>query len=211
LINRDFAQSNRWTKACVLFQIGILGIADFKLDLIAQLFNPDTLIREVSAWALYKLNPEEYLKNTRRLGEGMQKELDALILHSRKKTRFELVLFFQKNNFFENVPGITLSYLADISEEVRMRPQDSLPLDEKQNNNFYVMISGAVDFYQRGEKVSEFETGQFIGEMLGLPNFVNTNLIIAKTDVVILKFNKDQFYELLSDNVKLADKVLEYI
>jgi CRP-like cAMP-binding protein len=73
------------------------------------------------------------------------------------------------------------------------------------------MISGSVDFYQRGEKVSEFETGQFIGEMLGLPNFVNTNIIIAKTDVVILKFNKDQFYELLSDNVMLADKVLEYI
>ncbi len=141
----------------------------------------------------------------------MQKELDALIIQSKKKTRFELVLFFQKNNFFENVPGITLSYLADISEEVRMRPQDSMPLDEKHNNNFYVMISGAVDFYQRGEKVSEFEAGQFIGEMLGLPNFVNTNIIIAKTDVVILKFNKDQFYELLSDNVMLADKVLEYI
>ena len=56
LINRDFTQSNRWTKACVLFQIGILKIADFKLDLIAQLFNPDTLIREVSAWALYQID-----------------------------------------------------------------------------------------------------------------------------------------------------------
>ena len=59
------------------------------------------------------------------------------------------------------------------------------------------LISGTVDFFQRGEQVSEFTQGQFIGEMLGLPNFVNTNLIIAKSDVVILKFNKDQFYELL--------------
>ncbi len=47
--------------------------------------------------------------------------------------------------------------------------------------------------------------------MIGAPNFVNTNLVIAKSDLVILRFNKDQFYELLSDNVKLADKVLEYI
>jgi AAA family ATP:ADP antiporter len=47
--------------------------------------------------------------------------------------------------------------------------------------------------------------------MLGLPNFVNTNIVISQSDAVILKFNKDQFYELLSDNVKLADKVLEYI
>jgi ATP:ADP antiporter, AAA family len=44
-----------------------------------------------------------------------------------------------------------------------------------------------------------------------LPNFVNTNLLIAKSDVVILRLNKDQFYELLSDNVKLADKILEFI
>ena len=211
LINRDFAQSNRWTKACVLFQIGILKIADFKLDLIAQLFNPDTLIREVSAWALYQLDQEEYEANTKRLGETAKREIDTLIIRSRRMTRFEMVLFFQKINFFENVPGITLSHLSDISEEIRMKPKDSLTLDEKLNNNFYVMISGTVDFFHRGELVSEFNQGQFIGEMLGSPNFVNTNLIIAKSDAVILKFNKDQFYELLSDNVKLADKVLEFI
>jgi hypothetical protein len=41
MINRDFTQSNRWTKACILFQIGTQRMDDFKLDLIAQLFNPD--------------------------------------------------------------------------------------------------------------------------------------------------------------------------
>src|SRR5690606_10204631 len=46
IINRDFTQSNRWTKACVLFQIGMQRIADFKLDLIAQMFNPDLFIQE---------------------------------------------------------------------------------------------------------------------------------------------------------------------
>jgi hypothetical protein len=150
LINRDFAQSNRWTKACVLFQIGILKITDFKLDLIAQLFNPDTLIREVSAWALHQLDAHEYQLNTARLGETSKRELDTLIIHSRKMTRFEMVLFFQKLNFFENVPGITLSHLSDISEEIRLKPKDSLTLDEKLNNSFYVMTSGVVDYFHRG-------------------------------------------------------------
>jgi CRP-like cAMP-binding protein len=126
-------------------------------------------------------------------------------------TRFEMVLFFQKINFFENVPGITLSYLSDISQELRIKSGESHVLDEKVNNYFYVIVSGSVEFYQRGERVAEFSFGQFIGEMLGLPSFVNTNLIIATTDVVILRFNKDQFYELLSDDVKLADKVLQFI
>ncbi len=211
LINRDFTQSNRWTKACVLFQIGIRKIEDFKLDLIAQLFNPDLLIREVSAWALHKISAAEYEQNSRRLGADVKYELDALIIHSRRIMRFEKVLFFQGINIFNGVPGLTLTYLADLSEELRMKKDESLVLDERSNNYFYVLNTGVVHLYQRGERTSEFRQGEFIGEMLGVHHFINTNLIVAQTDVVILKFNKDQFYELLSDNVALADKVLEYI
>jgi CRP-like cAMP-binding protein len=126
-------------------------------------------------------------------------------------TRFEKVLFFQKISVFENIPGIILSYMADISEEIRMASEDTLILDDKSNNNFYVLVAGTIDFFQRGEFVSQFTQGQFIGEMLTLPNFVNTNVLISRSDVVILKLNKDQFYELLSDNVKLADKIMEFI
>jgi hypothetical protein len=198
-------------KACVLFQIGILGITDFKLDLIAQLFNPDWLLREVSAWALHKIHPDSYEQNAKRLGEEVKRQLDALIIQSKRMTRFERVLFFQKLAFFENVPGLTLSYLADISEEIHLKENDSLSLDEKLNNNFYIIVTGVVEFFQKGNHVSNFQDGQFIGEMLALPNFVSTNLVIAKSKVVVLKFNKDQFYELVADNVKLADRVLEFI
>ena len=211
IINRDFTQSNRWTKACVLFQIGISRIEDFKMDLIAQLFNPDQLIRQVAAWALNRINPDHYHSHVKRLGDGVRKELDELIVHSKKMTAFERVLFFQKISMFDTIPGITLSYLADISEELRLRPDETLTLDEKSNNNFYVIVSGAVDFYKQGEKIAEYGQGQFIGEMLALPNFINTNMLIAKSDVVILKLSKDQFYALLSDDVKLADKIIEFI
>jgi ATP:ADP antiporter, AAA family len=211
LINRDFTQSNRWTKACVLFQIGILHIHDFKLDLIAQLFNPDPLVREVSAWALFQMNEGEYHTNTKRLGEATKRELDYLIIESRRMMRFEKVLFFQKISIFQQVPGVILAALADISEELRLKEGAVLTLDEKTNENFYVLVNGVVDYYYKGQVQSQFVEGQFIGEMLGLPNFVNTNLLIAKTDIIIIKFHKNQFYELLSDNVKLADQVLEYI
>lgn len=211
LINRDFTQSNRWTKACVIFQIGILRISDFQLDLIAQLFNPDPLLYEVAAWALFQINESEYEINTRRLGESRKRELDHLILESRKMMRVEKVLFFQKISVFSKVPGVTLAALAEISEETRLKQGTVLTLDEKGNNNFYVLVNGTVDYYHRGEVIRQFHEGQFIGEMLSLPNFVNTNLLIAKTDVIVIQFHKDQFYELLSDDVMLADQVLESI
>lgn len=211
IINRDFTQSNRWTKACVIQQIGLLKVGDFKLDLIAQLFNPDPLIREISAHALYQVNNEEYRIHVKRLGDFQRKELDELVVHNRKIARFNKVQFFQTIPIFENIAGIILSYLADISIEHRLKDGETLILDEKSNNNFYLMVSGSIDFYQRGQLISRFSKGQFIGEMLSLPTFVNTNLLIAVGDVVILKFNKDQFYELLADNVKLADKVIAFI
>jgi ATP:ADP antiporter, AAA family len=211
LINRDFTQSNRWTKSCVVFQIGILHINDFKLDLIAHLFNPDPLLREVSAWALFQIDDGEYHTNTRRLGDSSKRELDALIIHSQRMMRFEKVLFFQKLKIFDQVPGVVLAALADISEETRMTNGSVVTLDEKGNNYFYVLVNGVVDYYYKGEVVKQFTEGQFVGEMVGLPNFVNTNLLIAKSDVIIIRFHKDQFYELLSDNVKLADQVLASI
>jgi hypothetical protein len=211
IINRDFTQSNRWTKACVLHQIGIQKIRDFRLDLIAQLFNPDVLIKEISARSLYEMSPDEYHLHRKRLGDSQRKELDDLILSSRKMLLFERVLFFQKLPIFEGIAGITLSYLADITEEVRLKESETLVLDERTNNNFYLLIGGSINLYQRGTFVTNFSEGQFIGEMLAMPTFVNTNILIASSDVVILKFNKDQFYELLSDNVKLADKILEFI
>lgn len=211
IINRDFTQSNRWTKACVIFYIGMQRISDFKLDLIAQLYNPDEFIREVSAWALYQISSSEYHTCSKRLGDQKKKELDALIILSKRMMGYEKVRFLLKISVFENIPGLTLSYIADISQEFQMKPGDVLTLDEKANNNFYVVVSGTIDFYQRGELVTSFAPGQFVGEMLPLPNFVNTNLLKAQTDVIILQLNKDQFYELLSDNVKLADKMLQFI
>jgi ATP:ADP antiporter, AAA family len=211
IINRDFTQSNRWTKACVIHQISMLKITDFKLDLIAQLFNPDPLIKEISAEALYAIKADEYHLNVRRLGDIQRRELDELIVHKRKMTRFSKVLFFKGLTIFETIPGIILSHLADISEEHRLQNGESLVLDERSNNNFYLMVAGSINLYQRGKPVSNFSEGQFVGEMLSLPNFVNTNILIASSEAVILKFNKDQFYELLSDNVKLADKVITFI
>jgi AAA family ATP:ADP antiporter len=210
MINRDFTQSNRWTKACVLYQIGLAKLTDFKLDLIAQMFNPDTLIREVAAWALYQISETEYRQNINRLSEVQRRELNEVIVLDQRLSKFEKVLFFQRIDLLEGIPGIILSHLAEISEEVKINQGESLILDDKVNNDFYVMVSGTVDFYEKGVYVAEFTKGQFIGEKLAKANFVNTNLIIAKSNSSVLKFNKDKFYELLADNVKLADKVLEY-
>lgn len=214
LINRDFTQSNRWTKATVLHQIGVLKIPDFKLDLIAQLFNTDSLIRETAAWALNQISEEEYNISSGRLGEEVKRKLDEVIYHREYQTHqmiYDKVIFLKSIPVFEGIPGLSLSNLADISEEVKLNNGESLIIDGKVNNNFYIIYSGKVDFIEKGKVGGAYEKGQFIGEMVASASFVNTHVLIAKEQTILLGFNKDQFYELLSDNVRLADRVLEYI
>ncbi|HLZ15429.1 MAG TPA: cyclic nucleotide-binding domain-containing protein, partial [Cyclobacteriaceae bacterium] len=214
LINRDFTQTNRWTKASVIHQIGVQKISDFALDLIAQLFNPDRLIREVAGWSLYEIDPALYAENSPRLDEDHKRWLDRAVLKKHDDNKlmlYERAAFFQSINVFEGIPGLILSYLADISREQRLRPDEFLSVDERLNNEFFIIYQGAVQYYEKSRYVRDFGRGQFVGEMLSAPGFINTNLLVAKEETTLLKINKDQFYELLSDNVKLTDKVLQFI
>jgi ATP:ADP antiporter, AAA family len=213
LINRDFTQSNRWTKACALEQIGLLKIIDFKLDLIAQLFNPDRLLREMAAWALYQIDAKEYEINSRRLSSDSKRWLDRAVIASKqtKVKLFDKITFFQGLPIFAGIPGISLSFLADISREVRLAPDEFLSADEKLNNDFFIVFKGSVQYYEKSRYVMDYSIGQFVGEMIAPVGFANSNLLVTKEETVLLKINKDQFYELLADNIKLADRVLEYI
>jgi ATP:ADP antiporter, AAA family len=210
ILNRDFTQSNRWTKASVLFQIGRKRMGDFKLDIMAHMFNPDMLIREVAAWALTRIDNEEYHRHSQRLGTDQKKHLDEIVSEA-KLSLFGKVLFFQRVPVFTAIPGITLSHVADICKEIHLSSGSSLILDDKVNNNFFIVERGRVEFYERGNQLATFMEGQFIGELLGIPEFLNTNIIVASSDVRLIQFNKDQFYELLSDDVLLTDKVLDFI
>ncbi|MBS1488540.1 MAG: cyclic nucleotide-binding domain-containing protein [Bacteroidetes bacterium] len=214
LINRDFTQTNRWTRATVINQIGKQKIADFSLDLMAQLFNPDRLIREVAGWALYQIDPRVYHESTSRLEGDHKRWLDRAILkksNDNKLMLYERTVFFQSIHVFAEIPGLVLSYLSDIAREHHLKPEAFLSVDERLNNEFFIVFSGTLQYYENGKYVTDFEQGQFVGEMLSVPGFVNTNLLIAKEETILLKINKDQFYELLSDHVKLADKVLQFI
>lgn len=214
ILNREFTQTNRWTKACVLRQIGSEKIGDFNLDLIAQLFNPDPLIKEMAAWALYQISPEEYESNMLRFGMEVKNQMDALVLPGHSDARhsmFEKVTFYQGLEIFKGVSGLSLSFLADWSTEAVLRPGESIGIDEKTNTSFYIVYDGAVTHFQHGKKKSDFVKGQFIGEMLASPGHLNANILVSGEGATLLRISKEHVYELMAANVKLADRILDYV
>lgn len=214
IVNRDFNQTNRWTKATVLYRIGRLKIAEFKLDLIAQLFNPDRLLREVAGWALYQINPADYDEHAERLSPQVRKELDRAIrnqLEGRSLMVFEKVLFLEKISCFEGMSGVSLSFVADICDEVYLKNRQTLVLDDKLQNFFYIVYEGSTELFVKGKPAKDYLVGEFIGEQLSIAGYGQAYVLTATNDTLLLRVNKDLFYELLAGNVKMADQVLEFI
>lgn len=209
IINRDFTQSSRWTKACVLYYIGNKKLDEFKLDLLAQLFNPDPLIQEVAAWALWKINPDEYEKNVIRLGLHKKKELDEVV-KTEKASYYTKVVFMGGLPLFKDVPSVTLTYIADISKEITLSSGQTLVLDEPLQPDFFIVVKGELECFKSGNFVYRFKPGDFVGEMPSVPGFGQSNLIRANQETVLLQINKDRFYELMTDHIKLADSMLAY-
>jgi ATP/ADP translocase len=214
IVNRDFNQTNRWTKATVLYRIGRLKIAEFKLDLIAQLFNPDRLLREVAAWSLYQINPADYEEHAQRLGPDVSKALDRAIRNQRENRAlmvFEKVLFLQRISFFDGMPGVSLSFLADICDELYLKNRQTLVLDDKLQNYFFIVYEGSGELFVKGKPVKDYMVGEFIGEQLAVAGYAQAYVFHATNDSVLLRVNKDLFYELLAGNVRMADQVLEIV
>jgi ATP:ADP antiporter, AAA family len=213
LVNRDFTQANRWTKACAIYRIGSRKLGEFTLDLIAHLFNPDQLIKELAAWSLYQIDPVLYQTNTARLPHGSKSILDRVILSQANSLlmEYEKTKFFQSIEALKEIPGITLSYLSDLSEEITIKGGEVIRLDQNLSNYFYIIYKGEVEYFSKGLPVKEFGPGEFIGEMLASVGYSSSHLLKAKGDSILLRIDKDGAYELLSDRISLTEKFLQLV
>ena len=168
----------------------------------------------MAAWALNEIDPTLYETNVVRLGPDIEKELNMVIKMEAgfvKLMLFDKIIFLSSMEIFKDISGLSLSFLADISEEELLVENASLSLDEMVNNNFYILYEGEIDYFKSGEFKAKFRHRQFIAEMLSLPGIAKSNILLARKRAIFLRINKDQLYELLAENVKLANRVLEYV
>jgi hypothetical protein len=206
LLNRDATQSNRWTKACVLYQIGLRKINGLKRDVIANLFNPDILIMEVAAWSLYQIEPEEFDKHISRLDKSLTDKLRILIGESDDdmfKFQFQQVRFLKSTDIFADVSGVMISEISDIIQTKELQEGENLSVMQDFDENFFIIREGEIEIWKGGEVVKSLEQGTFLGESLP-SRYSEKSFKAASGGVIVYVLNKELFYEWMSDNVGSA-------
>jgi len=206
IINRDYNQINRWTKACAIYNVGIRKWQSYNMDLIANLFNPDALIMEITAWAIHKIDPSLYHKNIKRIPVKLRQNLNRIIEGQELDLKkFTLIKLLQNAKLFKGNSGLQLSSLVDRIELFSLNTGEIIYLNEQENKFFFLVCYGELSF--RSESVMQFREGDFIGEHLQEKNNIPKIMALSKT--ILLKIEKDKFYDYLINNHDMALTMLK--
>jgi len=213
IVNRDFNSTNRWTKVCALYSLAMNDEEPITDDLIANLFNPDSLLRETSAWAIYKKERTVFSKLSNRISPSIKKELDRVLDTIFSKTsgdfimplKIEKLIFLKQNKAFEKIPGVVLSELIEALRELRFkRGEDIITAGINGNAPIYLLVRGLLKVHENGSLIDTVTEKDFYGENLVLNNDFNKYTVTALEESVVYAIDKDIFYELMTKNHQLT-------
>ena len=215
IINRDYNKINRYTKALAMYRFS--QISDHvTADLIANLFNPDALLLQTTAFVIYDLDKEAYHRHTKRLRPTTKKELDKVILppvfrnedeeYHQKLLLIERVIELKKNEIFKRIPGEFITYMVENLEEVRVKSGFTILREgDSGMEPMYIVLNGAIDIYEGGHKVAEREVGGVFGEKNVTNSDTFTFTAIARTECTLLLMRKEELLNLMSKHIEILD------
>ncbi|ABG58299.1 cyclic nucleotide-binding domain-containing protein [Cytophaga hutchinsonii] len=214
LINKDYNEINRWTKACAIHKLLLMKKVKVNDTLIANLFNPDKLIREVTAKLIHTNDPDAYHVLCQRIPERHKKELDALIVSSKmvswKTDMFEKVTFLKSIPVFLNISGALLALLADHIEEMHHKAGEVLYKDSLNGANpVSIVYSGMISLsHADGLIEGTYGSKYVLGDELILDTDVMNYTVTATEDTIIFKIDKDRFFDIVSSHYVLSRAVI---
>jgi AAA family ATP:ADP antiporter len=147
IINCEYIKADKWTKACALYALAAGPGEDIADELVAQLFNPESLLRETAAWGIYRRDVVVYQRHLVRLPVADAAEVDRKMRHTQAQQGglqldFERVLFIKEVGLFAEIPEILLVHLADKMEEHAYEKGDSIKPQPQAGPQLHLVIEG---------------------------------------------------------------------
>ncbi len=219
IVNKEFNQINRWTKVSVIKYIGEHGISGkYDMELIANLFNPDYLLKEISAWAMNEIDHQFYQENVDRLELSERNYLTNLQLGQhfdyaselRPHMKAEIVSFLKSKTLLSELPSYILASIVDFVENIYLEGKTVITPSEWSNENFFIIYHGVLDVINsNGEVLDHFEEGDFLGEQIHIDLLEQGVSFNIHEDTVLLMIEKNKFFDLITNEYDVTIKLLD--
>jgi hypothetical protein len=219
IINRDFNQINRWTKASAMQYIGENKIeGKYDMELISNLFNPDYLLKEVAAWAMHEISTSFYTENMERLDPEERNHLNNMQLGQqfdyasdlRPHMRAEVIHFLKERTLLSGLPSYILANLVDFMEDVYIEGKTTVSPSDWSNDNFFIVHHGRLEVLNKyGEVVDAFKEGDFAGEQINIDLMEEGASFNIEKDTVLLLIEKNKFFDLITNEYEVTLQLLD--
>jgi hypothetical protein len=213
---------NHWIKICALYVAAhtpdmILGEAAYAL--VAA---PDALVRETTAYLLYKLDRERNLRRNLRHLVALSADKDAqvariarqLVGQDGKKTMLltiEKVFILKKISLFQETPDHILVEVASLVNEIELTPETVLFEAGASGNALYIIVDGLVQIYSGEQIIATLGEHEVIGEMSLLRHQPRSASAKALSQVHLLRLDRNTFDELMMNQPEMARGIISIL
>lgn len=220
ILNRDFNQNNRWTKACAVHAAAYLDEFRVSRGLIAQVFNNDRLLQETSAWVIYNKDKKAFEAVRERLPARDKKFLDSSIEHNQLLEGLddgfflgiEMVMFLKQLPVFKDIHGTLLSDLSDkiIPLELHLGEKIRFASDEL-NSPIFIVAHGEVKLKHNDNILSVLKKGSVYGDLFQDGPALTANAMEATERSVLFRINLVDFYFVMANHHDLVQGLIKNI
>jgi CRP/FNR family transcriptional regulator, cyclic AMP receptor protein len=123
----------------------------------------------------------------------------------------EKVLFLKSIDLFSQLPGEDLVRVAQIAEEVQFEPKETVITEGEIGDSMYLIIDGRVEVLKGKSLVLELGAKECVGEMAILDSEPRSATVRAATPVSALKIEREDFYDLLTQKLELAQGIIKVL
>ena len=219
ILNRNYNQNNRWTKACAIHCMGDLNLRLNK-GLSAQLFNPDMLLREVAAWVIYHKDKKAYINISKRLPEDIKRKLDESIennslvdgLEDGFYLQIEIGMRLKTIPVFKPIKGGLLTELIDRVKTHNLEVGQVINFSKNEEDKpILIVADGAVKVKSDTDSIFELHAHDVFGEIFVLNDSLNISKLKASKKSVIFEISLTDFYNALANHHELAQQFINSV
>jgi CRP/FNR family cyclic AMP-dependent transcriptional regulator len=120
----------------------------------------------------------------------------------------EKVLFLKSVDIFSQIPAENLAQIEKIVKEVYFDQGQCIIKQGEIGNCLFLIIEGEVKVLTDDNEIARLGEKECVGEMSILDSEPRSASVIAVTDVVLLKINQEDFYEMISERPEIAQGVI---
>ena len=126
-------------------------------------------------------------------------------------TTIEKVIFLQNVDVFSHVATEHLAHVAAIAEEISYLKNDVIYETSQESDALFVVAEGKVRIHRGGEEITTVGQREALGTWALFDDEPRVATATAVEDSRLLRIDRDDFHELLSDHTEITQAVLKNV